>query len=108
MRIALDCRLVTRMIDASVIISSSAETPRAWTVIALPPRTIDETGQAYGALKVVDYAGNDGHALWLCECGCGQLSARAVSWCAEASCAAGERCPAVRCAPVHWCGERRA
>jgi hypothetical protein len=39
-------------------------TPLAWTGVLLSPRTLDETGQVYGALKVIEYAGNDGHALW--------------------------------------------
>lgn len=34
----------------------------------------DETGNIYGSLKVLERVGSDkkGHALWLCECVCGQ------------------------------------
>jgi len=35
-------------------------------------KRVDLTGQRYGALTVVEYAGSDRHgALWLCRCDCG-------------------------------------
>jgi hypothetical protein len=43
--------------------------------IPLPKNTIDETGNRYGYLRVIEYAGSDGagtHASWLCRCQCGK------------------------------------
>jgi hypothetical protein len=46
-------------------------------IVDLPKGTIDETGHTYRYLTVREYAGVDptsgtGHALWLCDCECGQ------------------------------------
>jgi len=46
--------------------------------IPLPRNTVDLTGQPFGRLTVLEYAGREpaphagrgGHALWLCECVC--------------------------------------
>ena len=38
-------------------------------------RIKDITGEKFGRLTVIEYAGNakDGHALWLCSCDCGNI-----------------------------------
>ena len=42
-------------------------------MIPLPKNTIDLTGQTFGRLMVIEYAGREpfsGHALWHCLCVC--------------------------------------
>lgn len=39
------------------------------------PKLIDLSGQQFGRLKVIErHATKDGHAAWLCQCECGQLT----------------------------------
>jgi hypothetical protein len=45
-------------------------------MVPLSSGTVDKTGHVSGALKVIEYAGNDGHPNWLCECACGQAKCK--------------------------------
>lgn len=43
--------------------------------LELPPRAKDETGERYGRLTVVAFAGAlKTHAMWKCRCDCGQIT----------------------------------
>jgi hypothetical protein len=54
-------------------------------VFALPPRTVDETGHAHGALKVVESPAMTATRFGYASAPAAWLSARSASWCAEAS-----------------------